>query len=174
MYIRVIRSSGGGKDKIVGGIIITAVFGLAAILCALSDDAGELFALMILFAMLAMGGVGMIVRGVQIKNRHKADPHPTHEFDADAPDFVKERLNELMFEGNPTTTSVSKTIKRVTYTGPDGVTRTTETVTQTGGSVSGPKSYRAGTVTCEACGGINKLRRGQSGICEYCGSHIQG
>ena len=174
MYIRVIRSSGGGKDKIVGGIIIAAVFGLAAVLCALSDDAGELFALMIIFALLAMGGVGLIVRGVQMKNQHKTDPHPTHVFDQDAPDFVKERLNELMFEGNATNTTVSKTVKRVTYTGPDGVTRTTETVTQTGANAHTPKSYHAGSVTCEACGGINKLRRGQSGICEYCGSHIQG
>ena len=174
MNIRVVRSSGGGKNPLVGGIIITALFGFATLACVFSGDLEELFAPMIIFALIAMGGVSLIVKGVQMKNRTKSASHPAHEFDMDAPDFVKERLNELMFEGNGGTKTVSKTVKRVTYTGPDGVTRTTETVTQTGGDVNIPKSYHSGTVTCEACGGINKLRRGQSGVCEYCGSHIQG
>ncbi len=173
MNIRVIRSSGGGKNSIVGGIIITVLFGFATLACVFSGELDELFAPMIIFALIAMGGVSLIVKGVQMNKRSKVQDIPTHEFDVDAPDFVKERLNELMFEGNGSTASVSKTVKRVTYTGPDGVTRTTETVTQTGG-VPERKGYHTGTVTCEACGGINKLRRGQSGVCEYCGSHIQG
>ena len=174
MNIRVIRSSGGGRNPLAGGIIITVLFGLFTLACVFSGDMDELFGVMILCALIAMGGVSLIVKGVQMKNQAKKNPHPTHEFDVDAPDFVKERLNELMFEGNSGSTTVSKTVKRVTYTGPDGVTRTTETVTQTGGDVVTPRSRQAGTVTCEACGGINKLRRGQSGVCEYCGSHIQG
>ena len=174
MNIRVVRSSSGGKKPMVGGIIITVLFGFATVACVFSGELEELFAPMIICALIAMGGVSLIVKGVQMKKSAKSAPYPTHEFDMDAPDFVKERLNELMFEGNGGSATVSKTVKRVTYTGPDGVTRTTETVTQTGGNANTPKSYHSGSVTCEACGGINKLRRGQSGICEYCGSHIQG
>lgn len=174
MNIHVIRSSGGGKNPIVGGIIITAVFGLATLCCVFSGEVDELFAVMILFAMIAMGGVSLIVKGVQSKKEAQSRPSPTHEFDVDAPDFVKERLNELMFEGKTSgMTTSSRTVKRVTIVGPDGVKRTTETIIENGDEIK-PKGYHAGTVTCEACGGINKLRRGQSGVCEYCGSHIQG
>ena len=173
MDIRVIRSSTGGKNPIVGGIIIAVLFGLATLACAFSGDVDELFGVMIFFAIIAMGGVSLIVKGFQMKNKAKSQPHPTHEFDVDAPDFVKERLNQLMFEGNGGSTTSSRTVKRVTIVGPDGVKRTTETIIENGDEIK-PKGYHAGTVTCEACGGINKLRRGQNGVCEYCGSHIQG
>jgi len=173
MKIHVVRSSGGGKGNIVGGIIIAAVFGLATLGCVISGEIEDMFGVMVICALITMGGISLIVKGVQM-NRRSKDNHPTHEFDMDAPDFVKERLNELMFEGNGGTTTVSKTVKRVTYTGPDGVTRTTETITQNGGNVNAPKGYHSGAITCQACGGVNKLRRGQSGVCEYCGSHIQG
>lgn len=174
MKVRVIRSSSRGNNPIVGGIIIAVLFGLFTLACVFSGDMEELFAVMIICALIAMGGVSMVVKGVQIKNHAKNDTHPSHEFDTDAPDFVKDRLNELMFEGKGSSTTVSKTIKRVTITGPDGVTHTTETITQNGGNMNTPRGNQSGAVTCQACGGINKLRRGQSGVCEYCGSHIQG
>lgn len=172
MDIRVIRTSTGGKNPLTGGIIITVLFGLFTLACVFSGEVDDLFAVIILCAIITMGGVSMIVKGVQMKNQANKDPHPTHEFDADAPDFVKERLNELMFEGKHTVKS-SKTIQRVTIVGPDGVKRTTETIIENGENPK-PKSYHAGNITCPSCGAIAKLRRGQSAVCEYCGNHIQG
>ena len=169
MNIRIVRSSNGGKNPLMGGIIFTALFGLATLACLFSDNAGELLALTILFAIFTMGGVSLIVKSVHDR---KKTPVATHEFDADAPEFVKERLNELMFEGK-TTVKSSKTIKRVTVVGPDGVKRTTETIIENGDQ-DAPHSYHAGNVTCPSCGAVTKLRRGQNAVCEYCGTHIQG
>ena len=173
MNIRIVRTSGGGKNTMIAGGIIAAVFGLATIGCMLSEDRNDLFVFMIFCALAAMGGVSLIVKGFQIRHKDKQQPPETHEFDADAPDFVKDRLNEMMFEGVPGSTSVSKTVKRVTITRSDGTSHTTETVTENrSGSV--PTYGKEVVITCESCGGINKLRRGQSGVCEYCGSHIEG
>jgi hypothetical protein len=82
-------------------------------------------------------------------------------------------LNEMMFEGVPGSTTVSKTVKRVTVRRSDGTTHTTETVTENR-SGDKPSFGKVGVVICDSCGGLNKLRQGQTGICEYCGSHIQG
>ena len=175
----IIRSPGVGKNKILWGSILAGLFGLSAIGCAISSDKDDLIMPLFVCAAIAVCGFYLLVQGIReskkSKNVHEFDSDISHEFDIDAPDFVKDRLNELMFEGNPVgSATVSKTVKRVTYTGPDGVTRTTETVTESSNGIMPPKSSHSGSVTCEACGGINKLRRGQQGICEYCGSHIEG
>ena len=175
----IVRSSGGGKNNILWGIILAVLFGLSAVGCALSSDKDDLIMPLFVCAALAVYGFYLFIKGVREARRGKNVPQfdddISHEFDIDAPDFVKERLNDLMFEGNAATSAtVSKTIKRVTYTGPDGVTRTTETVTENSSRNIPTRSRQSGSVTCQACGGINKLRRGQHGVCEYCGSHIEG
>lgn len=174
MNIRIMRSSRGGKNKILLGSILCGLFGLSAVGCAISPNKDELTITLLICAGAAVCGFFLLIQGINMNKKSKIANRPSHEFDMDAPDFVKDRLNELMFEGSANTATISKTVKRVSYTGPDGVTHTTETVTQSGGDVTMPRNYRAGTVTCQACGGINKLRRGQGGVCEYCGSHIQG
>ena len=173
MKIRVIRSSGGGTGKIIWGIILTVMFGLATVGCL--EDWQEMLIPMIVCGGLTVAGIVLIVQGIQSKRYAQGPTNIPEEFDPDLPDHVNDRIRELMQSSGVTGGTVSKTVKRVTYTSSDGTSRTTETVTENRSGMPFQKmDTHEGTVTCEACGGVAKLRRGQSGVCEYCGSHIQG
>jgi hypothetical protein len=173
MNVRIVRSSAnGGTGNIIFGTIMAVLFGLSAVSLAVSDDTDRWLP-MVVCAVLALLGVGLIIKGIRRNRRCANSAGSIPEFDADTPDIVQDRIRELMQEGAVPGVTVSRTIKRVTYTSSDGTTRTTETTTesQSGGADAG---NRKGNVTCPACGGIASLRRGENGICEYCGSHIQG
>ena len=173
MNVRIVRSSAnGGTGNIIFGTIMAALFGLSALSLAVSDDTDRWLP-MVVCAVLALLGVGLIIKGIRRNRRCANSAGSIPEFDADTPDIVQDRIRELMQEGAVPGVTVSRTIKRVTYTSSDGTTRTTETTTesQSGGVAA---SNRKGNVTCPACGGIASLRRGENGICEYCGSHIRG
>ena len=173
MNIRIMRSSGnGGTGNIIFGTIMATLFGLSALSLALSDDMDRWLP-MIVCTVLALLGVGLIIKGIRRNRRSANSAGSIPEFDADAPDIIQDRIRELMQEGAAPGVTVTRTTKRITYTSADGTTRTTETTTesQSGGAVA---SNRKGNVTCPACGGIASLRRGENGICEYCGGHIRG
>lgn len=173
MNIRIVRSSAnGGTGNIIFGTIMAALFGLSAVSLAVSDYSDRWLP-MVVCAVLALLGVGLIIKGIRRNRRSANSAGSILEFDADTPDILQDRIRELMQEGAVPGVTVSRTIKRVTYTSSDGTTRTTETTTesQSGGAAAG---NRKGNVTCPACGGIASLRRGENGICEYCGSHIRG
>lgn len=48
------------------------------------------------------------------------------------------------------------------------------TNTNTNTNISIPQEVEMMTVKCSGCGGINTLRRGEVGECDYCGSSIKG
>lgn len=173
MNIRIMRSSGnGGTGNIIFGTIMATLFGLSSVSLALSDDTDRWLP-MVVCAVLALLGVGLIIKGIR-RNRQSGNfTCSIPEFDSDTPDIVQDRIRELMQEGATPGVTVTRTTKRITYTSADGTTRTTETTTesQSGGAAA---SNRKGNVACPACGGIASLRRGENGICEYCGGHIRG
>lgn len=173
MNIRIMRSSGnGGTGNIIFGTIMATLFGLSAVSLALSDDTDRWLP-MIVCTILALLGIGLIIKGIGRNRRSGRLADRIPEFDSDTPDIVQDRIRELMQEGAAPGVTVTRTTKRITYTSADGTTRTTETTTesQSGGA---PAFNRKGNVACPACGGIASLRRGENGICEYCGGHIRG
>lgn len=174
MNIRVVNSSGSGTGKIIWGCILAVLFGLAAIGCAIAPDREEQILPMIVCGGLTVLGFRLIVKGVRANHRMKHMVNDLPEFGAEVPAHIQDRIEELMRASDSPNVSIKKTVKRVTCIRADGTSHTTETVTESrdGYPVSG--NSQAGAVICKACGGISKLRRGQSGICEYCGSHIQG
>ena len=173
MKTRIIRSkSNGGTGNIIFGTILTTLFGLATIGCAISDEMDSVLPLIVCAALTVLG-ISIIAKGVKYnKTAHDVTDMP--DFGEDTPEFVQDRIRELMQEGNTSNVTVSRTVKRVTYTKSDGTSQTTETTTETHNSGVPFNAGQAGNVTCPACGAVVKLRRGQSAVCEYCGTHIQG
>ena len=175
MNIRIVRRSGnGGSGSIIFGSILATLFTVSAVALVLSEEQDSLLPL-IVCVLLAFLGIHLIVRGIRKNRRNSSFSGNVHEFDPDTPEFVQDRIRQLMQEGTSSSVTVSRTTKRVTYRNSDGSSHTTETTTEThNGTTPFQPASQPGTVTCQACGGIAKLRRGENGICEYCGSHIRG
>ena len=173
MKTRIIRTSGNsGTGNIIFGTILATLFGLATIGCAISDEIDSVIPL-IVCAVLTVLGISIIFKGVKYnKTAHVVTDMP--DFGEDTPEFVQDRIRELMREGNASNVTVSRTVKRVTYTKSDGTSHTTETTTETHNGAAPFSTSQPGNVTCPACGAVTKLRRGQSAVCEYCGTHIRG
>ena len=173
MKTRIIRTGRkNGNGNIIFGTIMATLFGLATIGCAVSDKMDSVVPLIVCAALMILG-ISVIVKGVKYNRTvHVATDKP--DFGEDTPEFVQDRIRELMQDGNTSNMTVSRTVKRVTYTKSDGTSHTTETTTETHNGGVPFNAGQAGNVTCPACGAVVKLRRGQSAVCEYCGSYIRG
>ena len=173
MKTRINRAkSNGGTGNIIFGTILATLFGLATVGCFISDEMDSVIPLIVCAALTVLG-ISIIVKGVKYnKTAHVVTDMP--DFGEDTPEFVQDRIRELMQDGNTSNMTVSRTVKRVTYTKSDGTSHTTETTTETHNGGVPFNGGQPGNVTCPSCGAIAKLRRGQSAVCEYCGSNIRG
>lgn len=174
MKTRIIRNNrNSGTGNIIFGAILVTLFGFATVGCLVSDETDSVIPL-IVCAALTLLGISMVVKGVKYNKYVSLTASDVPVFGEDTPEFVQDRIRELMREGNASNVAVTRTVKRVTYTKSDGTSHTTETTTETHNGSSPFQTSQPGNVTCPSCGAVAKLRRGQSAVCEYCGNHIRG
>jgi len=170
------------KLQLIGGIFLTIVFGLSAIIC-MADGYTEISVVIVMY-IIAIIGVVLIVFSRKRHNLIKSfriyvsylSVNPTGLIENLAEDLgisqniIKNNLTIMIDRKYFANAYIDKTENRIVFPASSMADTSSDNNYSTKQDDSNSEFV---DVNCKSCGGINRILKGRTSRCDYCGSYIK-